>query len=234
MKKIIALLMLLTIALSLMVGCGDKEETYSVAIATDSSFTQSKQVSNVGLVLVIDSANKIVAARFDSIEPTAALDDKGALIPVESTVSKVEKGDSYKMPKGSWADQAKAFENAIVGKTADEVANLTEDLYAGCTMVTTTPIFKSLVAKAFANTNKVTFTTAEAITTGIAIDAAVKNSRTAGQVTISSDLAGVSFPAWRWFSSSARRRCSSSAWRCRSSSSRRRCSSSAWRWRSSS
>ena len=37
MKKIIALLMILTLALSLMVGCGDKEKTYSVAIATDSA-----------------------------------------------------------------------------------------------------------------------------------------------------------------------------------------------------
>ena len=191
MKKIIALLMLLTIALSLMVGCADKEETYSVAIATDSSFGKGGKVTNVGLVLVIDSENKIVAARFDSAEPAAKLDDAGALVVVEAVDTKVELGDAYTgMPAGSWEKQAKIFEDAIVGKTADEVANLSADLYAGCTMKTTTPVFKSLVAKAFANTNKVTFTTAEEFTTGIAIDSAVKSGK-GGKVTASSDLAGV-------------------------------------------
>lgn len=190
MKKIIALLMILTLALSLMVGCGDKEKTYSVAIATDSAVADNGKVTNTGLVLVIDDANKIVAARFDSAEPTAKLDDAGAVVAVNSVETKVEKGDAYTgMPAGSWAKQAKAFEDAIVGKTADEVANLTADLYAGCTMKSTTPVFKSLVAKAFANTNKVTFTTAESFTTGIAIDSTVKSS--ANGAKVASDLAGV-------------------------------------------
>ena len=189
MKKIIALFMILTLALSLMVGCGDKEKTYSVAIATDSAVADNGKVTNTGLVLVIDDANKIVAARFDSAEPTAKLDDAGAVVAVNSVETKVEMGDDYTMPKGSWAKQAKAFEDAIVGKTADEVANLTADLYAGCTMKTTTTVFKSLVAKAFANTNKVTFTTAESFTTGIAIDSTVKSS--ANGAKVASDLAGV-------------------------------------------
>lgn len=188
MKKIIALFMILTLALSLMVGCGDKEKTYSVAIATDSAVADNGKVTNTGLVLVIDDANKIVAARFDSAEPTAKLDDAGAVVAVNSVETKVEMGDDYTMPKGSWAKQAKAFEDAIVGKTADEVANLTADLYAGCTMKTTTTVFKSLVAKAFANTNKVTFTTAESFTTGIAIDSTVKSDDGA---KVTSDLAGV-------------------------------------------
>ena len=194
MKKILSLMLVLTIALSLLVGCGktedNAEKTYSLAVVVDSAFGNNGKVSNVALALVTDDAGKIVAARFDSVEPTAKLDDAGALVPVEAFDSKVELGDNYSMPAGSWAKQAKAFEDAIVGKTADEVANLDASLYAGCTMQATTPIFKSLVAKAFAYTNKVTFTTAETITTGIAVDAAVKSGK-GGKITASCDIAGV-------------------------------------------
>ena len=197
MKKLVTLLMVLALALSLMVSCGGNEDdtpvekTYSVSIATDSAFGSNGKVSNTGLVLVIDADNKIAAARFDSIEPTAKLDENGALVPVATTTSKVELGDSYTgMKAGSWADQAKAFENAIVGKTADEVANLTADLHAGCTMTNTTATFKALVAEAFANPHKVTFTTASAFTTGFAMDASVSSGR-GGKISVACDLAGV-------------------------------------------
>ena len=201
MKKILSLMLVLTLALSILAGCGKTddgqndnntpaEKTYSLAVVVDSTFGNNGKVSNVALALVIDDAGKIVAARFDSVEPTAKLDNAAALVPVEAFDSKVEQGDDYSMPAGSWAKQAKAFEDAIVGKTADEVANLDASLYAGCTMQATTPIFKSLVAKAFAYTNKVTFKTAETITTGIAVDAAVKSGK-GGKITASCDIAGV-------------------------------------------
>ena len=209
MKKLFSLLLVLTLVLSIFVGCGKTddgqndntgnndnagnapaEKTYSLVVVTDSAFGNNGKVSNVALALVIDDANKVVAARFDSVEPVAKLDETGALVVVEAFDTKVEQGDGYSMPKGSWANQAKAFEDAIVGKTADEVANLDASLYAGCTMQATTPIFKSLVAKAFASANKVTFTTAETFTTGIAMDAAVKSGK-GGKVSASCDIAGV-------------------------------------------
>lgn len=208
MKKFLSLMLVLVLALSVLAGCGKTddtqndntndtgnnntaEKTYFLAVVVDSSFGKDVgKVSNVALALVIDDANKVVAARFDSVEPVAKLDAQGALVPVASHDSKVELGENYKMPKGSWADQAKAFENAIVGKTADEVANLDSSLYAGCTMQTTTPIFKALVAKAFAYTNKVAFTTAETFTTGIAVDASVANGK-GGKISVGCDVAGV-------------------------------------------
>ena len=186
MKRVLSLLVLVALLCTALVGCKEPEKTYSLAVVVDSSVSASNKVSNVGLALVIDADNRIVAARFDSSETTPKLNEEGAFVAVASVDSKVEQGESYSMPAGSWASQAKAFENAIVGKTADEVANLDASAYAGCTMKATTPIFKSLVAKAFAYTNKVTFTTAESFTTGIAMDMTVGTNGKAG-----CDIAGV-------------------------------------------
>lgn len=194
MKKIIALVLVLSLSAFCFAACNknkDKtpeEKTYSVAIVTDSAIKNNK-VTNTALTLVIDADNKIVAARFDCAEVTPELKD-GALKEVASVDTKVEQGDAYTgMPAGSWAKQAKSFEDAIVGKTADEVANLDASLHAGCTMKSTVPTFKALVAKAFASTLKVTFKTSETITAGIAIDTAVKNSK--GKIAVGSDFAGV-------------------------------------------
>ena len=200
MKRTIALVLVLTLSLFCFAACkkdkGNDEKTYSVAIATDSAVKNGK-VTNTALVLVIDADNKIAAARFECAEVTAALNEDGTIKEVATVDTKVEQGDSYgggsaekpAMPAGSWAKQTKAYEDAIVGKTADEVANLDAALHAGCTMKNTVPTFKALVAKAFASTTKVTFKTTEAITTGIAIDTSVKNSK--GKAAVSSDIAGV-------------------------------------------
>ena len=196
MKRVLSLLVLMALLCTALIGCKDPEpvnteKTYSLVVVTDSSVKNNK-VSNVGLALVIDADNKIVAARFDNSEVTPTVEE-GALVNVPSITSKVEQGDSYgggtaekpAMKAGSFAKQTKAFEDAIVGKTADEVANLDMALVAGCTMASTTPIFKSLVAKAFAYERKVTFKTSETVTVGFAIDMAVKGSK------VSADLAGV-------------------------------------------
>lgn len=227
MKKIIALILVLTLSLFCFVACkkdngdtntptGDETpgnnndsnnndgnttptaKNYSVVIATDSAFGKGGKVTNVGLVLVIGEDGKIVAARVDSAEPSAKLDENGALIAVDSVESKVEKGEGYTgMQAGSWETQAKAFEQFLVGKTAAEIAalqfvvdNADAGLVAGCTMKSTMPTFQALIAKAFANENKVTFSTTEDITVGIAIDSFVKSGR-GGKVTATSDLAGV-------------------------------------------
>jgi hypothetical protein len=192
MKKIIALVLVLSLSAFCFAACkkdkGNDEKDYTLAIAIDSSIDEDNKLSNYAAAIVLDSDNKIVAARIDCAETTIAIAD-GAIADATVT-TKVELGENYKMPKGSWADQAKAFENAIVGKTADEVANLDSSLYAGCTMQATTPIFKALVAKAFAYTNKVTFTTAETFTTGIAVDASVANGK-GGKISVGCDVAGV-------------------------------------------
>ncbi len=164
------------------------EKDYQLVVVTDSAISSGK-VANHALALVIDEDGKIVAARFDCAEITPKLDEGGNLIAQASVDTKVEKGDNYSMPKGSWANQAKAFEDYIVGKTAAEVAALDLSLVAGCTMQSTTPLFQSLVAKAFASELKVSFSTADEITLGLAIDSTVSENK--GNASVSSDFAGV-------------------------------------------
>ena len=215
MKKIIALLLALAMCFAL-VACGETtnepnvddnapvvdtpaedntpaEVTYTVALAVDTAFGKNNKVSNTALMLVLDADNKIVAARVDCAEATPALDEAGALVPQENVASKVEKGDAYTgMNAGSWAQQSSAFEAWLVGKTADEIAatEFTNELIAGCTMTSSLATFKALVAEAFASELKVTFTTSEAVTSGIAFTTAVKSGK-GGKITVSSDVAAV-------------------------------------------
>ncbi len=199
MKRIASLLIALLLVVTALVACNNKkpeetppdnttaEKTYTLAIAVDSTVNSNNKVSNTALVLVLDDAGKIVAARFDCSEATPELAEDSTFTAVASVATKVEQGDAYTgMAAGSWAKQTKAFEDYIVGKTPAEVANLDTTLIAGCTMTSSTATFKALVAKAAASTQKVTFKTAEAITTGIAISTNVSNK---GKVT--ADFAGV-------------------------------------------
>ncbi len=199
MKRIVSLLVALLLVVTALVACNKTpvettpennapvEKTYTVAIAVDSAINASNnKVSNTALVLVLDDAGKIVAARFDAAEVTPTLEE-GAVVAVPSVQTKVEKGDAYVgMAAGSFAKQTKAFEDYIVGKTAAEVAALDLSLVAGCTMQSTKPLFQALVAEAAASTLKVTFKTADAITAGIAISTSVSN-----KGKVSSDFAGV-------------------------------------------
>ena len=201
MKRIVSLLVALLLVVAALVACNNKnpeetnpdnnvntptEKTYTAAIAVDSTVNANNKVSNTALLLVLDDAGKIVAARFDSAEVTPALAD-GAITAVASVQTKVEQGDAYEgMPAGSWAKQTKAFEDYIVGKTPAEVAELDLSLIAGCTMTSSTATFKALVAKAAASTLKVTFKTADALTAGIAITTTVSD-----KGKVSADFAGV-------------------------------------------
>ena len=195
MKKIISLVLVLALVLVGLVACGTpakEDKDYTLTLAVDTAISKGK-VSNTAMALILDADNKIVAARIDSVEATPALDDAGALVAQESVTTKVEKGAAYTgMKAGSWADQAKAFENWLVGKTAADVAGteFTNELIAGCTMTSSMATFKALVAEAFASTNKVTFKTADAVTVGLALDTAVKASRSGG-ATVGTDVAVV-------------------------------------------
>ena len=192
MKKILSLVLVLSLlALSAFTLASCKttpvEKEYKLAIAVDDGLGTigRNKVTNIALALVIDADGKVAAARFDSIEQSLKVTD-GAITPVNRLTTKVENGDSYgggtaenpAMPAGSWANQAKAFEDFIVGKTAAEVAALDTSnvsgenpIVAGCTMSSSTPVFQSLVAKAFAYERKVSFKTADTITLGFGIEA---------------------------------------------------------------
>ena len=165
------------------------EKDYQLVVVTDSAISDGK-VSNHALALVIGADGKIVAARFDCAEITPKLDDNGALIAQTSVTTKVELGDNYgDMGSGNWAEQTAAFEAALVGKTIEEAANIDMTLVAGCTMPYTPFTFKALLTKAGASELKVSFSTADEITLGLAIDSTVSESR--GNASVSSDFAGV-------------------------------------------
>lgn len=187
MKKFLALILVLSLSLCCLVACGKKD--HKLVVVVDSAVNDSNKVTNTALALVINGKGEIVAARFDSAEVTPSLNE-GAVVPVDSVETKVEKGDSYTgMPAGSWEKQTKAFEDAIIGLTADEVANLDTATIAGCTMKSTVPTFKALVAKAFASNLAVSFSAkAKNITLGLAIGTKVSASRTGG-ASVASDVA---------------------------------------------
>ena len=181
MKKIIALVLVLSLSAFCFAACNknkDKtpeEKTYTLAIAIDSSVDDSNKLSNYVAAIVIDADNKIVAARIDCAETTIAITE-GAIANATVT-TKVELGDKYAMTSGSFAKQTKLFEDAIVGKTADEVKNLDMATVAGCTMPYSPFSFKAVIAKAFASANKTTFKTADAFTLGLAADMAVNDGK---------------------------------------------------------
>ena len=210
MKKIIALILVLTLSVFAFAACGKKnnnetpdnnqgntntdnnneqtpaEKTYTLSIVTDEGLkTVSKGGATViALALVYDAEGKIVAARFDSVQPKFALNgEKTDMVAVNRVDTKVELGDAYTGMSDSWANEAAAFEAFLVGKTAAEVAALQfvvdgndAGLVAGCTMKSSMPTFQTLVAKAFAYERNVTFKTAETVTLGLAIDTKVSGS----------------------------------------------------------
>ena len=206
MKRILSLVLvlaLLAISVFALASCKQTpaEKEYTLAIAVDDGYaTISKsKITNIALALVIDSEGKIAAARFDSIEQSLKVTN-GAVATSADITTKFEKGAAYTgMTVGSWAEQATAFENFIKGKTAAEVAALDTSaesvkgetpLVAGCTMTSSTPVFQSLVAKAFAYERKVSFKTADDITVGFGIQAKSTGDIEAG-VKVSASYAAV-------------------------------------------
>ena len=199
MKKILSLILVLVLSLACLVACGESEYTLSIAVDEGFETVSRNKVTNIALAIVFDAEGKIVAARFDSVEASLAVTD-GEITTENRLTTKVEKGDAYTgMTVGSWAEQAKAFEEFLVGKTAADVAALDTSaesvkgetpLVAGCTMTSSTPVFQELVAKAYAYERKVTFTTSEDITLGLAIDAKLSGSVESG-AKVAADYAAV-------------------------------------------
>ena len=208
MKKIIALILALSLSLLCFAACGKKdngeetpaEKTYTLSVVVDDGLnTVSKGGATViALALVTDADGKIVAARFDSVQPKFTLNaDKTDIVAVNRVDTKVELGDEYTGMSDSWKDEAAAFEAFLVGKTASEIAALQfvvdgadAGLVAGCTMKSSMPVFQALVAKAFAYTRNVTFTTSETVSLGLAIDAKVSGNVAEGG-KIAADFAAV-------------------------------------------
>ena len=185
MKKIIALVLVLTLSLFAFAACGGKdkgdntpaEKTYYLSLAVEGAGDASLsygtyEVSPHVAAVVTDADGKIVAVRFDCAQTQFNFED-GALVAIDRVTTKVELKEAYgEMPAGTWYVQAQAFENFVKGMTKADIEALDVTTVTGCTMKGTNPVFKALILEALNYERKVEFKTTETnITLGVAIDA---------------------------------------------------------------
>ena len=165
MKRIVSIVLACALLVCDLVSCGGaKAEEYKLTLVVDHSVSGTK-VADTLCAVITDAEGKIVAVRFDAVEAQYSLAEGALVVPTE-VVSKVEKGAGYPMKGGTWAEQTKAYEDYIIGKTLAEVADVDNTLVTGCTMPNTPKTFKALIAKAADATNTVTFTSETVPTLG--------------------------------------------------------------------
>ncbi|MBQ7343557.1 MAG: hypothetical protein IJW53_02195 [Clostridia bacterium] len=189
MKKIISLVLILTLSVFAFAACGGKdnkddentpvEKNYSLAIGVATTQSGAK-VTNTVAALVIGEDGKIVSCRIDCIDVSATLLDDGTVDASKTYKSKAELGDTYDsyspMPAGRWYQQAQAFETYVTGKTQAEVTGIALEagkttLIAGCTIAVSD--FVKAVDNAFKSAHKISFKTASEIKVGVAVNADV-------------------------------------------------------------
>ena len=198
MKKIVAILLLACMVLALAACGGAKTAEYKlgmgVSVSLDSSKTGNAQVDACCAVVVLDADGKIVACRIDVAQNKMDVTD-GQVDPAKTFLTKVELGDDYNMVKYSdatheWYEQAAAFEQYCIGKTADEIANMEtvvneeghtvttdETLYASCSI--SIDQFQDAVVKACNDDQAATFTSDGTFTLGLAINTTAEDSTAA-------------------------------------------------------
>jgi hypothetical protein len=153
MKKIIALVLVLTLSLFAFAACGGKdkgddtpaEKTYYLSLAVEGAGDASLsygtyEVAPHVAAVVTDADGKIVAVRFDCAQTKFQFNEDGSLVAIDRVTTKVELKEAYgEMPAGTWYVQAQGYCTTAVGRTLADLANLdganTEALTAaGCTM----------------------------------------------------------------------------------------------------
>ena len=213
MKKIVSLILLVSLVVFAFASCGKKdpepqnnEKDYTLAIGMSVSGDTSDNARNNGkiganvAVLVLDTEGKIVAARLDTIEYKVK-SGKGENVTLNLTAptSKMELGTDYGMEasanKGEWDTQVKWLETYLVGKTAAQVAAMTDaDIAAGCTIKSTTPGLKEAMANAFASTSKTAFKAEGTFTVGAKLTMSVSKTEDEAvdyTVAVDAEAAGV-------------------------------------------
>ena len=198
MKKIFAILLLACMVLSLAACGGAKTAEYKLGMGVSLNMNSSKagnaQVDACCAVVVLDKDGKIVACRIDVAQNKMDVTD-GQVDPAKTFLTKVELGDDYNMVAYSdatheWYEQAAAFEEYCVGKTADEIANMEtvvnesghtvttdETLYASCSI--SIDQFQDAVVKACNDDQAATFTSDGTFTLGLAINSTAAESTAA-------------------------------------------------------
>lgn len=142
MKKFIKALTCLVFALLVCVtltACTKSPVDYKLGMGVEVSMASSKeaagQVDATVAAVLLDKDGKIVSCRIDAVQNKATLAD--GVYTVTNLKTKRELGDDYGMAKWGkdmdmngdgvvkeWYDQANAFENYVVGMTAEEVKNI--------------------------------------------------------------------------------------------------------------
>ena len=192
----------------------EKEYKLGMGIVTslDSSADGAAQVDATVATVVLDAEGKIVLCRLDAVQNKATV--ANGTLTITNLKTKMELGDNYNMAKygqsmdwngdgvvKEWYDQAKAFENYVVGMTVAQVEAIATKvvegagyviaadealLSAGCTIQITD--FKAAVAKACKDEQGVSFKTAGTFTLGVAADSFDSES-TATSVKMHADFA---------------------------------------------
>ena len=157
---------------AVLVSCGAKEYTLGIGAAVTGD---ALKVTTTVASVVLDADGKIVSCRIDAVDVKPTVEDDGSISVAASYATKAEQGDDYGMVKygasdKEWHTQAKFFENAVVGKTADEVAGIKTgdaELTAGCTIDVAD--FVKAVVNACKSEHKASFKTAADVTLGVSV-----------------------------------------------------------------
>lgn len=144
MKKIIALILTLTISIVILAGCGAGSVaggTVKTGLGVVSSISKSAdvtaeedglaQVDSTIAAVTVDKDGKIVKCEIDAAQTKINFSAEGKITTALDTIDKTkqELGDAYGMRKASgikkeWNEQADAFAAYVVGKTIDQVKGI--------------------------------------------------------------------------------------------------------------
>lgn len=146
MKKIIALIMILTLVFvsALLVGCGgaksDQVKTGLAVITTVNKSTNAgdkpglAQINSTVVAVTVDGRGKIVKCVIDAVQSKINFDASGKLITPMDTLfpTKNELGEAYGMKKASkigseWNEQAAALAKYVEGKTVKQIKAIALD-----------------------------------------------------------------------------------------------------------
>ena len=194
-KKILAVVLSLCMLTALVACGGAKEADYKlgmgVVVNMDSSADEKAQVDATVAAVVTDKDGKIVSCRIDVAQNKMTVTD-GEVDTEAAFKTKMELGSDYGMAGNQystdnngdgkvleWDEQAKAFEEYVIGKTAADIEAMTtqevnghqistdEDLLAaGCTIQIGD--FRDAVVKACNDEQGMDFKAAEGFTLGVA------------------------------------------------------------------
>lgn len=167
MKKTIAILLCVLLAITTLAGCsGKSEQKYKLGMSVSVAYNEN-QIGNISAdtnvaAVILDAEGKIVDCRIDVVQSKVEIADGFLADGAAKLVfrSKYDLGDDYNMKKyggaiGEWYEQADAFAGYCIGKTAEEVEAIAvneqgkptdADLTAGCTIAVSD--YKAAVVKA--------------------------------------------------------------------------------------